>query len=131
MTKHAIAKSILFSLTSPLLTGLLIGTYYALTVNHGSLQLLLSISLSAISNAHVVGLSMAFCVLPCYLFFSKRHKITYSLIVTSAMLGGACFSYLLSAQSGPIFLVNTLMASFAGGIFLWSLRKLNQPKNDK
>ncbi|SFC08471.1 hypothetical protein [Pseudoalteromonas denitrificans] len=121
--KKAVSNSILFSLLSPLLIGVLIGLYYTLVSENANSKLFVSIIMTAISNAHIVGLSMGLGVLPGYLLLHKFNKINYGTILTISLLAGALFSYTFSAMGGMIFLVNTLMSLTAGGIFLFSLRK--------
>ena len=121
--KSSILKSILYSLLSPILVGSMIGVYYCLSLEQADSQLFFSILMTALSNAHIVGLTMAACVVPAYLFLIKRDKVSYSSILTVAMLGGAIFSYIFSASGGAIFLVNTVMSLLAGGLFLFTLRK--------
>jgi hypothetical protein len=41
------------------------------------------------------------------------------------MLGGALFSFIFSASAGMVFLVNTIMAALAAGLFLYGLRRFN------
>jgi len=79
--------------------------------------------MTAISNAHIVGLTMAAFVVPGYLLMFKYSKVNYSGVLTLGLLGGAIFSYLLSATTGEIFLINSVMSAFAAGLFLFGLRK--------
>ena len=81
--------------------------------------------MSAIANAHIVGLSMALLVVPGYMLMYKYNKVQYSGGLTLGMLGGAVFSFLFSASAGMVFLVNTVMAALASGLFLYGLRHFN------
>ncbi len=123
MNKRFVAHSILYSLVSPIIVGLTIACYYTIVLPESSFALFFQIIMSAVANAHIVGLTMAICVVPGYLFLFKRNKVTYSSILTIAMLGGALFSYVFSASGGVIFLVNTVMSLLAAGIFLYTLRR--------
>ncbi len=116
-------KSVLYSLMSPLLIGILIGLYYVLTLENASSKIFFNIIITAISNAHIVGLSMGCFVIPGYLMLFKINKISYWAILTIALIGGAFFSFIFSANGGMIFFVNTLMALTSAGIFLYSLRR--------
>jgi len=120
----AIIKSVIFSLISPLIIGILIGLYYVLTLENATSQIFFTIIMTALSNAHIIGLTMGCFVVPGYLLLFKLNKITYWAILTIALLGGALFSYIFSASGGMIFLVNTLMSLTSAGIFLLSLRRL-------
>jgi len=120
----AIIKSVIYSLFSPLLIGILIGLYYVFTLENATSQIFFTILMTAISNAHIVGLTMGCFVVPGYLLLYKLNKITYWAILTIALLGGALFSFIFSASGGMIFLVNTLMALTSAGIFLNCLRRL-------
>ncbi|MDP5212185.1 hypothetical protein ORJ66_03890 [Pseudoalteromonas tunicata] len=126
--KSSVLKSILFSLLSPLIIGSVIGIYYCLSIENADSKLFFSILMTALSNAHIVGLTMAVCVVPLYLYLAKRQKVTYSSILTVGMLGGAVFSSFLSANMGEIFLVNTVMSLFAAGLFLYTLRRTTPQK---
>lgn len=119
-------KSVIYSLISPLLIGILIGLYYVLTLENGTSQIFFNIIMTAMSNAHIVGLTMGCFVVPGYLFLFKLNKITYWAILTIALLGGALFSFIFSATSSMIFFVNTLMSLTAAGIFLNSLRRFTK-----
>ena len=119
-------KSVIHSLISPLLIGILIGLYYVLTLENGTSQIFFNIIMTAISNAHIVGLTMGCFVVPGYLFLFKLNKITYWAILTIALLGGALFSFIFSATSSMIFFVNTLMSLTAAGIFLNCLRRFTK-----
>ena len=121
--KSSVLKSILFSLLSPLIIGCIIGIYYCLSIENADSKLFFTILMTALSNAHIVGLTMAVCVVPLYLYLAKRQKVTYSSILTVGMLGGAVFSAVLSANMGEIFFVNTVMSLFAAGLFLYTLRR--------
>lgn len=123
VNKQQLAKSILYSLFSPFLLGSLVGAYYALLSNNGSSALFFTVLLSAIANAHIVGLAMGVFVVPAYMFLSKRGKLNYSAILTAGMAGGALFSYILSAQQGGAFVANAIMSALAAGIFLYTLRR--------
>lgn len=119
-------KSVIYSLISPLLIGILIGLYYVLTLENATSQIFFNIIMTAISNSHIVGLTMACFVVPGYLFLFKLNKITYWAILTIALLGGALFSFIFSATSSMIFFVNTLMSLTAAGIFLNCLRRFTK-----
>ncbi|HDZ32741.1 MAG TPA: hypothetical protein ENH67_07630 [Pseudoalteromonas sp.] len=121
--KHQLAKSVALSLLSPVIIGSLLGLYYALTLQGDFLFVFFQLLMTAISNAHIVGLTMAAFVVPGYLLMFKYSKVNYSGVLTLGLLGGAIFSYLLSASTGEIFLINSVMSAFAAGLFLFGLRK--------
>ncbi|PKH91343.1 MULTISPECIES: hypothetical protein [unclassified Pseudoalteromonas] len=121
--KHQLAKSVALSLLSPVIIGSLLGLYYALTLQGDFLSVFFQLLMTAISNAHIVGLTMAAFVVPGYLLMFKYSKVNYSGVLTLGLLGGAIFSYLLSASTGEIFLINSVMSAFAAGLFLFGLRK--------
>lgn len=121
--KHRLAKSVGFSLLSPVIIGCLLGLYYGATLNSNFSTVFLSLFMTAIANAHIVGLTMAAFVVPGYLLMFKYAKVSYSAVLTLGLFGGAIFSYLLSASSGEIFLVNSIMSALAAGLFLFGLRK--------
>jgi hypothetical protein len=121
--KHQLAKSVALSLLSPVIIGSLLGVYYALTLQGDFLSVFFQLLMTAISNAHIVGLTMAAFVVPGYLLMFKYSKVNYSGVLTLGLLGGAIFSYLLSASTGEIFLINSVMSAFAAGLFLFGLRK--------
>tara|TARA_B110000046_G_scaffold90703_1_gene98650 strand:+ start:114 stop:494 length:381 start_codon:yes stop_codon:yes gene_type:complete len=121
--KHQLAKSVGLSLLSPVIVGSLLGVYYSLTLEGESASIFLTLLMTAISNAHIVGLTMAAFVVPGYLLMFKYSKVNYSGVLTLGLLGGAIFSYLLSATTGEIFLINSVMSAFAAGLFLFGLRK--------
>ncbi|MFT6508378.1 MAG: hypothetical protein ACJAUK_002493 [Colwellia polaris] len=121
--KHQLAKSVALSLLSPVIIGSLLGLYYALTLQGDFLSAFFQLLMTAISNAHIVGLTMAAFVVPGYLLMFKYSKVNYSGVLTLGLLGGAIFSYLLSASTGEIFLINSVMSAFAAGLFLFGLRK--------
>ena len=121
--KHQLAKSVALSLLSPVIIGSLLGLYYALTLQGDFLSVFFQLLMTAISNAHIVGLTMAAFVVPGYLLMFKYSKVNYSGVLTLGLLGGAIFSYLLSASTGEIFLTNSLMSALAAGLFLFGLRK--------
>ncbi|MBH0028011.1 hypothetical protein I6F53_13560 [Pseudoalteromonas sp. SWN29] len=121
--KHQLAKSVALSLLSPVIIGSLLGLYYALTLQGDFLSVFFQLLMTAISNAHIVGLTMAAFVVPGYLLMFKYSKVNYSGVLTLGLLGGAIFSYLLSASTGEIFLINSAMSAFAAGLFLFGLRK--------
>jgi len=121
--KHQLAKSVALSLLSPVIIGSLLGSYYALTLQGDFLSVFFQLLMTAISNAHIVGLTMAAFVVPGYLLMFKYSKVNYSGVLTLGLLGGAIFSYLLSASTGEIFLINSVMSAFAAGLFLFGLRK--------
>ena len=121
--KHQLAKSVGLSLLSPVIIGSLLGVYYSLTLEGEFVSIFLTLLMTAISNAHIVGLTMAAFVVPGYLLMFKYSKVNYSAVLTLGLLGGAIFSYLLSATTGEIFLINSVMSAFAAGLFLFGLRK--------
>ncbi|QCU74308.1 hypothetical protein [Pseudoalteromonas distincta] len=121
--KHQLAKSVGLSLLSPVIVGSLLGVYYSLTLEGEFVSIFLTLLMTAISNAHIVGLTMAAFVVPRYLLMFKYSKVNYSGVLTLGLLGGAIFSYLLSATTGEIFLINSVMSAFAAGLFLFGLRK--------
>ena len=121
--KHQLAKSVGLSLLSPVIVGSLLGVYYSLTLEGEFVSIFLTLLMTAISNAHIVGLTMAAFVVPGYLLMFKYSKVNYSGVLTLGLLGGAIFSYLLSASTGEIFLINSVMSAFAAGLFLFGLRK--------
>ena len=121
--KHQLAKSVGLSLLSPVIVGSLLGVYYSLTLEGEFVSIFLTLLMTAISNAHIVGLTMAAFVVPGYLLMFKYSKVNYSGVLTLGLLGGAIFSYLLSAATGEIFLINSVMSAFAAGLFLFGLRK--------
>ncbi|MBQ4799696.1 hypothetical protein J8L73_11255 [Pseudoalteromonas sp. MMG006] len=121
--KHQLAKSVGLSLLSPVIVGSLLGVYYSLTLEGEFASIFLNLLMTAISNAHIVGLTMAAFVVPGYLLMFKYSKVNYSGVLTLGLLGGAIFSYLLSATTGEIFLINSVMSAFAAGLFLFGLRK--------
>ncbi|MGJ8675438.1 MAG: hypothetical protein ACSHWP_05760, partial [Pseudoalteromonas sp.] len=96
--------------------------YYALALQGDFLSVFFQLLMTAISNAHIVGLTMAAFVVPGYLLMFKYSKVNYSGVLTLGLLGGAIFSYLLSASTGEIFLINSVMSGFAAGLFLFGLR---------
>lgn len=121
--KHQLAKSVGLSLLSPVIVGSLLGVYYSLTLEGEFVSIFLILLMTAILNAHIVGLTMAAFVVPGYLLMFKYSKVNYSGVLTLGLLGGAIFSYLLSATTGEIFLINSVMSAFAAGLFLFGLRK--------
>lgn len=121
--KHQLAKSVGLSLLSSVIVGSLLGVYYSLTLEGEFVSIFLTLLMTAISNAHIVGLTMAAFVVPGYLLMFKYSKVNYSGVLTLGLLGGAIFSYLLSATTGEIFLINSVMSAFAAGLFLFGLRK--------
>ena len=123
MDKKTILKGIAYSLFSPFVIGCLIGAYYVITLEGGNSKLFFSILLSAVANAHIVGLTMAICVVPLYLFLIKRSKTNNTAVITAAIFGGALFSFMFNVASGQVFIVNTLMAILAAGIFIMTQKK--------
>ncbi|HCP98246.1 MAG TPA: hypothetical protein DIT74_11120, partial [Pseudoalteromonas sp.] len=95
--KHQLAKSVALSLLSPVIIGSMLGIYYALTMRGDAVSIFLGLLMTAIANAHIVGLTMAAFVVPGYLLMFKYSKVNYSGVLTLGLLGGAIFSYLLSA----------------------------------
>ena len=122
MDKNKILQSIAYSLFSPFLIGSLIGIYYVATLDNGDSQLFFSILLSAVANAHIVGLTMAIFVLPLYLYLYKRGKTNKTAVLTAALFGGALFSFMFNVASVQAFIVNTVMAILAAAIFLFTLK---------
>jgi len=127
--KNKLAKSVALSLLSPVIIGTLLGVYYALTLQGDALSIFFNLLMSAIANAHIVGLTMAAFVVPGYLLMYKYAKVNYSGVLTLGLLGGAVFSYLLSATQGMVFLINTVMSALAAGLFLYGLRKAAEKKS--
>ncbi|KPH64995.1 hypothetical protein AMS58_09210 [Pseudoalteromonas porphyrae] len=121
--KHQLAKSVGLSLLSPVIIGSILGVYYGLTLNADPITTFIQLLMSAIANAHIVGLTMAAFVVPGYLLMFKYAKVNYSGVLTLGLLGGAIFSFLLSATGGMVFLVNTAMSALAAGLFLYGLRQ--------
>ncbi|ATG58350.1 hypothetical protein ATW7_13503 [Alteromonadales bacterium TW-7] len=124
--KHQLAKSVALSLLSPVIMGSLLGIYYSITLQGEFVSIFFSLLMTAISNAHIVGLTMAAFVVPGYLLMFKYSKVNYSGVLTLGLLGGAIFSFLLSASTGEIFLINSVMSAIAAGLFLFGLRKTSK-----
>ena len=124
--KHQLAKSVALSLLSPVIVGSLLGVYYSVTLQGEFVSIFFSLLMTAISNAHIVGLTMAAFVVPGYLLMFKYSKVNYSGVLTLGLLGGAIFSFLLSASTGEIFLINSVMSAIAAGLFLFGLRKTSK-----
>ena len=124
--KHQLAKSVALSLLSPVIVGSLLGIYYSITLQGEFVSIFFSLLMAAISNAHIVGLTMAAFVVPGYLLMFKYSKVNYSGVLTLGLLGGAIFSFLLSASTGEIFLINSVMSAIAAGLFLFGLRKTSK-----
>ena len=124
--KHQLAKSVALSLLSPVIVGSLLGIYYSITLQGEFVSIFFSLLMTAISNAHIVGLTMAAFVVPGYLLMFKYSKVNYSGVLTLGLLGGAIFSFLLSASTGEIFLINSVMSAIAAGLFLFALRKTSK-----
>ncbi|MDK1286588.1 hypothetical protein [Pseudoalteromonas umbrosa] len=116
-----VATAIGVSMLSPLIIGCVLGAYFYISTGQG--QLFFQLLTTAISNAHIVGMVMALCVLPVYLFLYKRGKLSYSALTTTALLGGTAFTYLLAVSTGPILIANAVMSAFASALFLYSLRR--------
>ena len=76
--KHQLAKSVALSLLSPVIVGSLLGLYYGLTMNGDAVTIFLQLLMSAIANAHIVGLTMAAFVVPGYLLMFMYAKVNYS-----------------------------------------------------
>ncbi|MBD1581394.1 hypothetical protein [Pseudoalteromonas sp. S16_S37] len=121
--KQKLAKSVALSLLSPIFVGALLGVYFSISSQGSGLSIFFSMLSTAIANAHVVGLSMALCVLPGYLILVKKQKVRYDVILTLGMLGGVLFSILFAASSGGALLVNAVMTTIAAGLFLYGLRR--------
>ncbi|TMO65686.1 hypothetical protein [Pseudoalteromonas aurantia] len=121
--KPLLIKSIGMSLLSPIIIGSVLGLYYGVLLEQPIWSVFVGLLMSAIANAHIVGLAMAAFVVPGYLLMHKYNKVQYSAVLTLGMLGGAVFSHLLTASSGGGFVVNTIMAALAAGLFLFSLRR--------
>lgn len=126
--KHRLAKAVFYSLLAPIIVGVTLGIYYALGAQNNGSQIFFSVLLSAIANAHIVGLSMAVFVVPGYLFMHKYNKVHYSSVLTLGMLGGALFSYVFGAGAGFLLVVNAVMAALGSGLFLYGLRR-NSPEH--
>ncbi|TMN82995.1 MULTISPECIES: hypothetical protein [unclassified Pseudoalteromonas] len=124
--KHQLAKSVALSLLSPVIVGSLLGVYYSVTLKGEFVSIFFSLLMTAISNAHIVGLTMAAFVVPGYLLMFKYSKVNYSGVLTLGLVGGAIFSFLLSASTGEIFLINSVMSAIAAGLFLFGLRKTSK-----
>jgi hypothetical protein len=124
--KHQLAKSVALSLLSPVIVGSLLGVYYSVTLQGEFVSISFSLLMTAISNAHIVGLTMAAFVVPGYLLMFKYSKVNYSGVLTLGLVGGAIFSFLLSASTGEIFLINSVMSAIAAGLFLFGLRKTSK-----
>lgn len=124
--KHQLAKSVALSLLSPVIVGSLLGIYYSITLQGEFVSIFFSLLMTAISNAHIVGLTMAAFVVPGYLLMFKYSKVNYSGVLTLGLFGGAIFSFLLSASTGEIFLINSVMSAIAAGLFLFGLRKTSK-----
>jgi hypothetical protein len=82
--------------------------------------------MTAVANAHIVGLSMALFVVPGHMLMYKCSKVQFSGVLTLGILGGALFSLLFSTSAGMVFLVNTTMAALASVLFLYGLRRFNK-----
>ena len=72
--KHQLAKSVALSLLSPVIIGSMLGIYYALTMRGDAVSIFLGLLMTAIANAHIVGLTMAAFVVPGYLLMFKYSK---------------------------------------------------------
>ncbi|KZN57180.1 hypothetical protein N474_09240 [Pseudoalteromonas luteoviolacea CPMOR-2] len=116
-----VATAIGVSMLSPVIVGSLLGMYFVFVYGDG--ELFWQLLTTAIANAHIVGISMAVCVLPTYHFLYKRNKVTYSAVMTTAMIGGAVLTYLFSVSGGPIIIANSIMCSLGAALFLYSLRR--------
>ncbi|WP_105189844.1 hypothetical protein [Pseudoalteromonas sp. T1lg48] len=121
--KQHLAKAVLYSLLAPVLVGVVLGIYYALSVQENGSAIFFTVLLSALANAHIVGLAMAVLVVPGYLLMYKHNKVHYSGILTLGLLGGALFSFLFGAGAGFLLIVNALMAALGSGLFLFGLRR--------
>jgi hypothetical protein len=124
--KHQLAKSVGLSLLSPVIIGSVLGVYYGLLLSNDFISTFFQLLMTAISNAHIVGLTMAAFVVPGYLLMFKYAKVNYSGVLTLGLLGGAIFSFLLSASTGEIFIINSVMSALAAGLFLFGLRNYNK-----
>ncbi|KZN30866.1 hypothetical protein N480_02640 [Pseudoalteromonas luteoviolacea S2607] len=118
-----VATAIAVSFLSPVIIGTMLGTYFF--IGYGEVELFWQLFTTAIANAHIVGISMAVCVLPTYHLLYKRDKVSYSAVMTAAMLGGAALTYVFSVDGGPILIANSVMCSLAAALFLYSLRRRN------
>ncbi|MCF2858593.1 hypothetical protein L1286_13995 [Pseudoalteromonas sp. SMS1] len=116
-----VAIAIGVSLFSPVIIGSLLGIYFFIA--YGESELFWQLLMTAVANAHIVGIAMAICVLPTYRFLYMRNKVSYSAVMTSAMLGGAALTYLFSVSGGPIIIANSIMCSLGAALFLYSLRR--------
>lgn len=121
--KLKIAKCVLLSLLSPVFVGCVLGLYFTVTNAGAGINVFISMVAIAISNAYIVGLSMAVFVVPGYWFLHKNSKVRFDMILMLGMLGGAVFSYVFSAKEGGALLINTVMATLAAGLFLYGLRR--------
>jgi hypothetical protein len=121
--KLLLIKSVGVSLLSPIIIGSILGLYYGLLLEQPMLSVFFRLLATAIANAHVVGLAMAVFVVPGYLIMHKYNMVKYSAVLGLGMVGGAVFSYLLTSSTEGGGLVNTAMASFAAGLFLYGLRR--------
>ncbi|MFC3032109.1 hypothetical protein ACFOEE_06220 [Pseudoalteromonas fenneropenaei] len=121
--KNQILKGVGYSLLSPILVGTVLGIYYAVTLPNGSSATFFSLLISAIANAHIVGLAIGVAVLPAYLWLYKRGKVSYNLLATVGLLAGAVFSYIFAAAGGVGFIVNAVMSGLAAALFLYGLRR--------
>ncbi len=124
--KQQLAKSVALSLLAPVIIGTALGVYYALSVKGGEAKMFFSLLITAVANAHIVGLSMALFVVPGYMLMYKYNKVQFSGVLTLGVLGGALFSLLFSTSAGMVFLVNTTMAALASVLFLYGLRRFNK-----
>ncbi|MBQ4832470.1 hypothetical protein J8L70_04365 [Pseudoalteromonas sp. MMG010] len=124
--KHQLAKSVGLSLLSPIIMGTVLGCYYAIILPSNPINTFFQLLINAIANAHIVGLTMAAFVVPGYLLMFRYAKVNYSGVLTLGLLGGAVFSFLLSASNGEIFLINSIMSGLAAGLFLFGLRNYKQ-----
>lgn len=124
--KQKLAKSVALSLLAPVNVGTALVVYYALSVKGGGAKMFFSLLMTAVANAHIVGLSMALFVVPGYMLMYKYSKVQFYGVLALGILGGALFSLLFSTSAGMVFLVNTTMAALASVLFLCGLRRFNK-----
>ena len=86
--KHQLAKSVALSLLSPVIVGSLLGIYYSITLQGEFVSIFFSLLMTAISNAHIVGLTMAAFVVPGYLLMFKYSKQDMKAILKSINMEG-------------------------------------------
>lgn len=125
--KIKLAKSIALSLLAPVFMGIILGLYTALTASQYQGKVFFSVLLSALANAHIAGLAIALFVVPGYLLMYRFNCVKYAGVLTLGLLGGACVSVFFGASQGGVFILNTIMAALASGLFLYGLRRHAPP----